>query len=128
MGSSEVAEFIGHRLQTSMTCATAEDNTAGLGQPHRTGCPLVGGFTFHGVSGLCMSSLAQRLPRSVWDTAADASLVSGSGVGQRLVTRTLVREAAKTRLIAHLHTQQKRQVTGEVSLSSSDDELIERVG
>ena len=47
-------EFFGHRLQTSMTRATAEDSTAGLGQTSRTGRALVGGLSFHGVSELCM--------------------------------------------------------------------------
>ena len=39
-----------------MSRATVEDSTAGLGQPLRSGRPLVGGFSFHGVSGPCMSS------------------------------------------------------------------------
>ena len=34
-------ELIGHRLQTSMTGATAEDRTAGLCKTLRTGRPLV---------------------------------------------------------------------------------------
>ena len=59
--SSESPEFFGHRLQTSMARATVEDSTAGLGQTIRTGRPLVGGLSFHGVSGLCMSSLAHVL-------------------------------------------------------------------
>ena len=46
-------QFLGHRLRTSMTRATVEDSTAGLGQ-------TVGGFSFHGVSGLCTHSLAHR--------------------------------------------------------------------
>ena len=37
-----------------MARATVEDSTAGLGRIHRTGRPLVGGFSFHGVSGLCL--------------------------------------------------------------------------
>ena len=36
-------EFFGHRLQNSMTSATVEDRTAGLGQTLRTGRPLFGG-------------------------------------------------------------------------------------
>ena len=46
-------EFFGHRLQTSMTRATVEESTAGLGQTLRTGRPLVGGLSFHGFSRLC---------------------------------------------------------------------------
>ena len=34
--SLETAEFFGHRLQASVTCATAEDRTAGLDQALRT--------------------------------------------------------------------------------------------
>ena len=41
------------------------DGTAGLGQTLRAGRPPVGGLTFHGVSGLCMSSLAHRLPSGI---------------------------------------------------------------
>ena len=59
VGSSEPPEFFGHRLQTSMTPATVEDSTAGLGQTLRTGHPLVGGLCLHGV---CTSSLAPRPP------------------------------------------------------------------
>ena len=33
------------------TCATVEDSTAGLGQTIHTGCPLVGGLSFHGTTG-----------------------------------------------------------------------------
>ena len=35
-------EFLGYRLQTSVTNATVEDSTAGLGQTLRTERPLVG--------------------------------------------------------------------------------------
>ena len=45
-----------------MTRAAVEDSAAALGQTLRTGRPLVGGLSFHGVSGLCMSSSADRLP------------------------------------------------------------------
>ena len=44
-----------------MTRATVEDSKTGLGQTLSTGCLLVGGLSFHGVSGMCMSSLAHRL-------------------------------------------------------------------
>ena len=45
-----------------MTRASVQDSTAGLGHTLRAGRPLVGGVSFHGVSGLCMNSLVQRLP------------------------------------------------------------------
>ena len=35
--SSEPPEFLGHRLQTSMTRAIVEDSTAGLGRTSRDG-------------------------------------------------------------------------------------------
>ena len=41
------------------------DSTAGLGQTLRTGRPLLGGLSFHGVSGLSTSSLARRLPGGI---------------------------------------------------------------
>ena len=44
-----------------MTRATVEDSTADLGRTLRTGRPLVGGLSFHGVSGLRTNSLAHRL-------------------------------------------------------------------
>ena len=46
-------EFFGHRRRTSMTCATVEDSTAGLGQSLRAGCPLVGGLSFPRRLGTC---------------------------------------------------------------------------
>ena len=58
-------EFFGRRLQTSIVRATVEDSTAVLCQTLRTGRPLVGGLSFHGVLGLCMSSLAHRLQGGV---------------------------------------------------------------
>ena len=64
-GKLGTPEFFGHRLQTSMTRATEEDSTAGLGQTLRTGRRLVGGLSFHGVSGLCTNSLAHRLPGGI---------------------------------------------------------------
>ena len=48
-------------LKTSMTRATVEDSKSGLGQILRAGRPLVGGLSFHGGSGLCMSSLAKTV-------------------------------------------------------------------
>ena len=60
--SEEPLEFFSHRLQTSMTRATVEARTAELGQTLRSGCSLVGGLSFPGVSALCMNSLAHRLP------------------------------------------------------------------
>ena len=56
VGELGIPEFFGRRLHTSMTPATVEDSTAGLGQTLRTGRPLVDGLSFHGVSGLCMNS------------------------------------------------------------------------
>ena len=72
--------FVGHRLQRHW-------RTAQLGRP------LLGGLSFLGVSGLCTSSLAQRLPG---ETQAQGmrrrprqAWVSCSGVGQLPVIRTL---------------------------------------
>ena len=45
-----------------MTRAAVEDSTAGLGQTLRTERLVVGGLSFHDVSGMCMNSLAQQLP------------------------------------------------------------------
>ena len=70
-------EFLGHRLQTSMTRATVEGSTRGLGQTLRTGRSLIGGLSVHGVSGICMRSLAHG-----------QSLAPG--VGQLSVTHTPV--------------------------------------
>ena len=39
--------------------------TAALGQTLRAGRALVVGLSFHGVSGLCMNSLAHRLPGGI---------------------------------------------------------------
>ena len=64
-GELGTPEFFGRRFQTSMTRATVEESTAGLGQPLRAGRPLVGGLSFHGVSGLCTSSLAHKLPGGI---------------------------------------------------------------
>ena len=55
-------EVFGHRPETSMTRVTVEDSTAGLGQPPRTGRPLVSGISFHDVSRLCTNSLAHGVP------------------------------------------------------------------
>ena len=64
-GELGIPEFFGRRLQTSMTRATVEDNTAGLGQALLTEGHLVGGLSFHGVSGMCHESLAHRLPGGI---------------------------------------------------------------
>ena len=48
-----------------MTRATVVDSEAGLGQTLRTGRLLIDGLSFHGVSGLCMGSLAHRLPGGI---------------------------------------------------------------
>ena len=66
-----------------MTRAAVEDGTAGLGQTHRTGRPLVGGRSFRGFSGLCTTSLAHRLLKgSGHENAGDA------GFGHMLWGRT----------------------------------------
>ena len=44
-----------------MNRAGVEGSMAGLGQTLRTGRPLVGGFSFHDVSVMCMSPLVHRL-------------------------------------------------------------------
>ena len=49
-----------------MTHSTVEDSTSGLDQTLRPGRPLFGGgFSFHGVSGLCMNTVAHRLPGGI---------------------------------------------------------------
>ena len=48
-----------------MTRATVEDSTEGLGQTLRTGRPLVGGLSFHGISELRMNSLARWLSTGI---------------------------------------------------------------
>ena len=45
VGSSEPLECSGHRLRTSMTRATVEDSTAGLGQTLRSERAVVGGLS-----------------------------------------------------------------------------------
>ena len=65
VGNSEPRVFFGPRLQTSMTRATVEDSAAGLVQILRTGRPLVGGLSFHGVWGLCTNPVARRPPRGI---------------------------------------------------------------
>ena len=85
-GVIKIRKF-GRRLLTSVTLATVEDSTAGLGQTLRTGGSLVGGFSFHGVSGLCMNP---------WDIGCHVEFkprvfethVSCSGFGQIPATRT----------------------------------------
>ena len=100
-GEFGTPEFFRCRFQTSMDRATVEDSTAGLGQLLRTGRPLVGGLSFHGVSGLCMSSLAhwlqggvqaqvrRRRPMQAWvscsggrTTACDPHAFGGDPCGQ----------------------------------------------
>ena len=61
-GELGIPEFFVH---TALTRAMVEDSTAGLGQTLRAGRPLVGGLSFDGVSALCMSSLAHRLPGGI---------------------------------------------------------------
>ena len=59
------AEFFGRRLRTSMTRATVEDSTTGLGQnPPVRDVHLFGGLSFPGVSGVWTKSLARRLPEA----------------------------------------------------------------
>ena len=48
-----------------MIRATVEDSTAGLSQTLRIVRPLVGGLSFHGVSGLCTNSPAHGLPGGI---------------------------------------------------------------
>ena len=69
-----------------MTRATVEDSTAGLRHPLRAGGPLVGGLLFDGVSGLCMSPLAHRLPGGV--QAQGMSFVADASLGLALGDRT----------------------------------------
>ena len=92
VGELGTPEFFGHRLQISMTRATVEDRTADLGQTLQTGCFLVGGSSFHGVSGLCMNSLAHGLPGGTQPRVReDGRCRPGSlalGVRQLLVIRT----------------------------------------
>ena len=74
-----------------MTRATVEDSTTGMGQTLRTGRLLVGGLSFHDVSGLCTNSLAHRLPgRSQAQCMRhDAGVgLSLHGVGQLLLIHT----------------------------------------
>ena len=47
-------------FKTSMTLETVEAGTTGLGQTLRTGRPLVGRLSFHGVSGLCQKEFRPR--------------------------------------------------------------------
>ena len=76
--SSETSSSSVINFKTSMTRATLEDSTAGLGQTLCTGRPLVGGLFFCNVSELCTSSLAHRLPQGLQAQsmrhAADAGL------------------------------------------------------
>ena len=86
-----------------MTRATVEESTAGLRQTLRTGCPLVGGLSFHGVGA--------RIPgtEAAWWNAGPEYVRRVSlalGVGYLLANRTplgwrSVLGTAKTRLKAH---------------------------
>ena len=67
-----------------MTRATVEDRTAGVGQSLRTGRPLVGGFSFHGVSGLCPNSLAHGQPGGI----QSQGMRQAADAGQLPVIRT----------------------------------------
>ena len=78
-----------HRLQASMTRATVEDSTAGLGHTLRTGRPLVGGVPFHDVSGA--RSLSHKLPEGIQDPQMQAWSLALEA-GQLPVTRTPLRK------------------------------------
>ena len=80
MGELGISKFFGHRLQISMTRATAEDSTAGLGQTLRTGRPLVGGSCFHGVSGMCANPLAHRPRGTQAQTVREGGPALGVGL------------------------------------------------
>ena len=118
-----------------MTRATVEDSTAGLGQTLRTGHPLVGGSSFHGVSGLCINSLAQRLPGGIqaqgmgrrpmqaWvscsggrTTAYDLRALRGAQCGEQRgpdfeQPRTMFRGATFARVRTLLLGERKKQIT-----------------
>ena len=85
-------EFFGHRLQTSMTCATVEDSTAGLGQTLRLDRPLIGGLSVHGVLGVHEFTGMQAARRhSNPECVRRVSCRLGSlalGVGELLVIHT----------------------------------------
>ena len=68
-----------------MVRAAEKDSTAGLGQTLRTGRPLVGGFSFHDVSGMCTNPLAHGLPGS---PRHERCVSLALGVGQLLATHT----------------------------------------
>ena len=60
-----------------------EDSTAGLGQTLRTARLLLGALSFHGVSDLCMNSLACRLPE-------ESRLRAGEGGPMQVGSLTLM--------------------------------------
>ena len=78
-GELGTPEIFGHRLQTSVTRATEEDGTAGLGQTLRRGRP-VGGLIFHGVSGLRTHSPADEGDLPTDFSTKSFSLMSGGEV------------------------------------------------
>ena len=52
-------------IHLSHVLAVTEKDGVDFNQTLRTGRPLVDGLSFHGVSGLCMSSLAHWLPGGI---------------------------------------------------------------
>ena len=72
-------------------------------KPSGRGVLWVGGLPFQGVSGLCMNPWLVETPRPMQERSL------ALGVGQLPVTRTPVREAAKTRPHAHQHPHQSGQ-------------------
>ena len=106
-GELGTLEF-GHRLQASMTRATGEDSTAGWGQTLRRGRLLVGP---HGTLRRCARILSHMSGQEEFKPGVDetprpmqAWFPDLGGVGQVLVTRAPVQDAAKTRLKARTHT------------------------
>ena len=59
--------------------ATVEDSTACLGQTLRTGRPLVGELSFHGVPGPCTNSMPLGLPGGIQAQGMRRRAVAGSG-------------------------------------------------
>ena len=105
-GQPGIPKFFSHRLRTSMTRATVEDSTAGLGQTLRTGPPLVGGLSFHHVSRMCMNPTAHSFPRGIQAYETTRPMHAGSlalGVGQLLVTRPCGKHRRPD--LKHINTQ-----------------------
>ena len=112
-GELGVPEFFGRRLQTSMTRATVEESTAGLRQTLRTGRLLVGGLSFHGVSGRFMNPwhkgrLVECKPR-VYETRVSCSGGRLSTCDPHFLGWRSVLGTAKTRLKAHQNTRSARR-------------------